>query len=70
MNTWMPVFAESEHVVQDKHLPLMVSALIADLMKSLFSLEAQTDISVRDKFVQMKTIDSSDPSVETIHTVN
>jgi hypothetical protein len=48
----------------------MVSALIADLMKSLFSLEAPTDMSVRDKFVQMKTIDSSDPSVETIHTVN
>jgi hypothetical protein len=66
----MVVSAESEHAVQDKHLPLVVSVSIVDLMKSLFLLEAQTDMSVRDKYAQMIHTDLLDQLVETIHTVN
>jgi hypothetical protein len=53
MNTWMKVSAESEHAVQDKNLLSMVSVLIVDLMKLLFSSQTQTDMSVRDKYAQM-----------------
>jgi hypothetical protein len=70
MNTWMKVSAESEHAVQDKNLLSMVSVLIVDLMKLLFSSQTQTDMSVRDKYAQMIHTDLLDQLVETIHTVN
>jgi hypothetical protein len=66
----MVVSAESEHAVQDKHLPLVVSVSIADLMKSLLLLEAPTDMSVRDKYAQMSHTDLLDQLVDPIHIVN
>jgi hypothetical protein len=68
----MVVSAESEHVVQDNNLPLVVSVLIVDLMRLLFVSPVQVfpELYVRDKYAQMIHTDLLDHQVETIHIVN